>query len=377
MYCKYCGYKIPDDSIFCTNCGKKVSLVNSSSETILENGQKENEISLGYSHTQKQSYYSPDDTIWMNAKQFRWRKPYFARVIQIGLLLLCLLSLAYGIFCVIHGGEVYRYFIERETYPIERSKEFIRIYDPLDILEIYSIEYQKWNEGESSCSWIPWAFSYDDIELFKGEFIISIIFLFILPILVATILIVRWTKYTRFPNEKSAIIMDYADRIQKYEWFGFNKKYVFIIKNGKWGVADVTKYRIIIPPYYDSIYWIVPNVSCRMFSNGIKRNLNIEFFSALADVDNEDRCAETIVKMRDAEYQKQKNIFAWIIAIMLVPTIFTGIGISEYIDFGFCDIWTKVGAISCPIIILFCTISLVTLRKRLLRKYPDPIVNVE
>ena len=52
-----------------------------------------------------------------------------------------------------------------------------------------------------------------------------------------------------------------ADYIQEYKYGGTSKhpKYVFFVKDNKFGVMNVTEFNVAIPAQYDEIAWREPN----------------------------------------------------------------------------------------------------------------------
>lgn len=221
MYCKYCGNQIPDNSVFCSKCGKLVV----ESTTI---------------YSEKSEVNEPK---WISTSNMQWRKPIIARVVQIAILIIFGLFSLYFLWCILTGGKVIKY---QTGTRYNKCYEY-HIKDPLklSILKFASI-------NERRCH-------IDYVEYYKNIFRWRMFFIF-LPFYIIILLTIRWMKWTRFPKEKDIIPRDVADEIEPYEWYGFTRhKYVFYKKNGKYGVIDVHNYCVSIPAQYEFIMWRIPN----------------------------------------------------------------------------------------------------------------------
>ena len=87
MYCKYCGKEIPDDGIFCPQCGKK-------------QGDNDNgSIRIQLEKAQPNHYISTSD--------LQWKKPYAVRCVQLLFLAISLFFLVWGTVWCIKGGKIY------------------------------------------------------------------------------------------------------------------------------------------------------------------------------------------------------------------------------------------------------------------------------
>ena len=66
-------------------------------------------------------------------------------------------------------------------------------------------------------------------------------------------------KYTFKKSDKS--LSSLADYIQEYKYGGSKQhpKYVFFVKDNKFGVMNVTEFKVAIPAQYDEIAWREPN----------------------------------------------------------------------------------------------------------------------
>lgn len=75
--------------------------------------------------------------------------------------------------------------------------------------------------------------------------------------LIATSLLFVYLLNRRLPRKKHGQISDFADYIQKYRilLFGFRDKYKLYIKNGKYGVVNVSRYTKVTDPIFDDICW--------------------------------------------------------------------------------------------------------------------------
>lgn len=71
-----------------------------------------------------------------------------------------------------------------------------------------------------------------------------------------------WSLITKRPwiNKRTKPLNEIADYIQKYHYLGIidrksHPRYVFFIKDGKFGLMNVTTYSVAIPAEYDSLSW--------------------------------------------------------------------------------------------------------------------------
>ncbi len=95
-----------------------------------------------------------------------------------------------------------------------------------------------------------WAEAYHE---YKEIISISLVLLTIGLI----ILLIPFTKgIKQLKYTKANPLTTLADYIQSYR---YGKKYVLFIKNGKFGVMNVTEFKVAIPAQYDEIAWREPN----------------------------------------------------------------------------------------------------------------------
>lgn len=89
--------------------------------------------------------------------------------------------------------------------------------------------------------------------------IISNLLIFILALIPFLIPFIKCYKKDKLRKSKS--LPSIADYIQEYKYGGTKKlpKYVFFVKDNKFGVMNVTEFKVAIPAQYDEIAWREPN----------------------------------------------------------------------------------------------------------------------
>ncbi len=84
-----------------------------------------------------------------------------------------------------------------------------------------------------------------------------------LPIAIIFYFIVKRSKskLDNFNKNIKPTLQTIADYIQAYKYGGTKKhpKYVFFVKDSKFGVMNVTEFKVAIPAQYDEIAWREPN----------------------------------------------------------------------------------------------------------------------
>ena len=89
------------------------------------------------------------------------------------------------------------------------------------------------------------------------------VFSIFLPVTIVSYLIVKWSKkkLDNFNEDIKPTLPKLADYIQEYKYGGTKKhpKYVFFVKDNKFGVMNVTEFKVAIPAQYDEIAWREPN----------------------------------------------------------------------------------------------------------------------
>lgn len=89
------------------------------------------------------------------------------------------------------------------------------------------------------------------------------VFSIFLPVTIVSYLIVKWSKkkLDNFNEDIKPTLPKLADYIQEYKYGGTEKhpKYVFFVKDNKFGVMNVTEFKVAIPAQYDEIAWREPN----------------------------------------------------------------------------------------------------------------------
>lgn len=90
-----------------------------------------------------------------------------------------------------------------------------------------------------------------------------IIFCISLPLAIIFYYIFRLTKrrVDNFNKNIKLTLPVLADYIQEYKYGGTSKhpKYVFFVKDNKFGVMNVTEFKVAIPAQYDEIAWCEPS----------------------------------------------------------------------------------------------------------------------
>lgn len=89
------------------------------------------------------------------------------------------------------------------------------------------------------------------------------VFSIFLPVTIVSYLIVKWSKkkLDNFNEDIKPTLPKLADYIQEYKYGGSKQhpKYVFFVKDNKFGVMNVSEFKVAIPAQYDEIAWREPN----------------------------------------------------------------------------------------------------------------------
>ena len=84
-----------------------------------------------------------------------------------------------------------------------------------------------------------------------------------LPINIILYFIIKWlkSKFDNFNKNIKPTLPKLADYIQEYKYGGSKQhpKYVFFVKDNKFGVMNVTEFKVAIAAQYDEIAWREPN----------------------------------------------------------------------------------------------------------------------
>ena len=246
MYCKHCGKKITDDSVFCPKCGNLVVDSNIQIHSKSDN--------------------SPNEQHWISTKNLQWKKPYFARCAQVILILTALFFAIYSLVSMIWIGEGNKISYNSWVGTIWSAEDPWHFIGFTDVDRAYSID-----DCESKFRTKMWFFVHG-------------------PSLVIIGLTIFWFSRTRFPKRDTELPRDIADEIEDYQWYGFNtNKYVFFKKDGKYGIIDVCNYRVNIPAKYDSILWRNPNKTFDATSKGKTKTMSVADKFYYTDHKNDDK----------------------------------------------------------------------------------------
>lgn len=240
MFCKYCGNKIDDNSIFCSKCGKSV---------------RETEIEI-----KTEIKIKNKNNGWLLTENLEWKKPYLARTIQIILFSFLIVFTIYNFYSLGGGAEQWTY---RGSIWSDNSRPHSEISDPLGLYEIYKSSYPGYGDYLS--------------KSVKEIYVNKIVWIGIVPSFILIILICIWIKQTPFPDEENLLIRDIADEIEPYEWYGFSmNKYIFFKRDGKYGVIDAKRYSVKYNAIYDYAIWRTKNKSFDVELDGEKQTIEIE-----------------------------------------------------------------------------------------------------
>lgn len=306
MFCKYCGTKIAEDSVFCAKCGKNV-LVEEKNVVHKEKRDVVNSVRIQIIDREKNEWKSTDN--------LQWVKPIGARIVQVILLAIGFFFLFYGIDWSIKGGNV------SDILPSDMTNDFSYysyVSEPLLItinfyLEEYDREnqlgfkeqwektryqYEKWwesNKGTGIYSifndYYPdekplpadWAnkfvhFKHISDGIAIKEFREKVLSVYIIPAIILIVLSIIWIIITApKSNNKSILPRDLADKIENYTWSGFTlHKYIRYIKNDKYGILDAANRSITVPATFDLIEWREANKSYDGVLDGSRKTYNMD-----------------------------------------------------------------------------------------------------
>ena len=238
MYCKHCGSQIAGNSVFCSKCGKLVIDAQSPSVST-------------YEQSEVNHPNAKIETGWISTKNFRWKAPTLARVLQCVALVVLWFWAGYGFVCLINGGEL-------DWWTMRGGREMVLVID--DPLGVLRIKRATQIQREWSSIWLYDGFSREEVEHTELMFRLKALILGVLTALTALWFTMKWIKRTPFPKEADGLPRDFADKIEDYELLGFRKhQYVLFVKDGKKGIIDASYYRVAIPAIYDNIEWRTPN----------------------------------------------------------------------------------------------------------------------
>ncbi len=216
MICKHCKAENAEGAKFCYKCGK--TLVNSNINVM--------------------DVYPKYSFIATNLE--KWKEPYmhkiFRRYFIVSALLLC-----YSLFSYI----IYDTDVEYKTN--DDWVEVIKV-DKLHMLYIIDprmdgVGYAKELSEAKREAYDGYKYGLNKVTLTLG---LCSMVLFIL---------VAYTKGEELDSEVLEL-KDVADYVQAYTYSGFKKpSYKFFIKDGKFGLLDVSAYKVQIPAEYDKLSW--------------------------------------------------------------------------------------------------------------------------
>ena len=127
MYCKYCGSKIADDSVFCVKCGKSVV------DNEINVAHKEKEVDGNSIRIQLMNI---EKSIWKSTDDLQWIKPIGARILQVILLSIGVFFFFYGIIWYFIIEEKVNVYSHPCSYPYFSRYE-AKAVEPLGIIAVF------------------------------------------------------------------------------------------------------------------------------------------------------------------------------------------------------------------------------------------------
>jgi hypothetical protein len=273
MYCKYCGQKIEDDSVFCVKCGQKVQH-DMSKDNLAENRPIRVQI--------VESKISD----WRDTTNMQWKKPITAIILQSIFAVVGLFFLVYGIvwISIIKGNLWESYSVSGCYITAEDFFGIVSVQSPLD----YSYESTGYSYGYPHAVYSDSGLVIHNYNVVKQKvvmkFRIYVLLIFILPALVIIAFTSLWIiKITPKKENKSILPRDFADKMENYTWNGFSThKYLrFITNDNKYGILDAVSRSVVIPASFDSIEWREKNKSYDGVVDGITKTYNLKDRSTL------------------------------------------------------------------------------------------------
>lgn len=272
MYCKRCGKKIPDDSLFCTFCGEKLNVVNEHfKDTGLDN---DDTVSLKINKNH-----------WQTTNGLQWKTPIIIRCIQILLLSITSFFLLYGVINEICGGKQNSYYYSSNNHRVD-------VYDLLDMFDCtyffieshcydgrcYTTKLGEYPEQSLRCEECSsWSVFEEDNRNAVAIFRKTMLYYVILPSIVILCFVILWMSRIRFPKASDVLPRDIADKIEIYRWNGLSPhKYVLYQKGDKYGVIDAAKYKSVTDPIYDSAIWRTPGQTIDVSIGEKESTINIQ-----------------------------------------------------------------------------------------------------
>lgn len=91
---------------------------------------------------------------------------------------------------------------------------------------------------------------------------------------------IRFKKYIADDREIAELpqVMDAAENLRNPTLY----RYVRFLKDGKWGLYDITLHRVTLNPVYDDISWVRRGVSLLVTAGGTRQRVNIGRFNGEA-----------------------------------------------------------------------------------------------
>lgn len=236
MYCKYCGQTNDDDDVFCSKCGKRLNNVT----------QKNTD-----QPTPTQQNVLSNDTKWLSTENLQWQSNNGTKTIMRILLSVSIFFFIWGVIWIAIGGNA-----KYKEYSGWSCIYRYNISEPFGIIDVDFTNRKDWKGF-----YINQKYTRDFEPKAKEMFRTFVSLAYCLPSLIFIILISVWLKNSK-KDVNNNIPRDIADYIESYSIKGLNiHKYVIFIKDGKYGILDAIKHKVIVPAQYNKIRWRVPSKS--------------------------------------------------------------------------------------------------------------------